>query len=65
LRQFEPSSDKIAWDNSPKEEVREIAAKGGRASHGGGGQQMDEDDNSTQFQSGGTQNTNPGNFANR
>jgi len=42
--------------NRPTEEVRQIAAKGGHASHGGG---------NTQNQSSGTGNTNPGNFANR
>ncbi|KAI5850057.1 hypothetical protein BZA05DRAFT_400760 [Tricharina praecox] len=51
--------------NRPKEEVREIAAKGGRASHGGRSSNDNDDDSSTQSHSGGTQNTNPGNFANR
>jgi len=37
--------------NRPKEEVQEIASKGGKASHGGGGGTSASD--------------NPGNFANR
>jgi len=53
--------------NRDKDEVREIAAKGGRASHSGGG--SSSDDNSTQSGStghqGGSKETNPGNFANR
>lgn len=52
--------------NRDKDEVREIAAKGGRASHGGGtGASSDDSGNSGNSGSGGTQNTNPGNFANR
>ncbi|KAK0636443.1 putative conidiation-specific expression protein [Bombardia bombarda] len=48
--------------NRPTEEVREIAAKGGRASHGGGSN-AESDENESR--STGTANTNPGNFANR
>lgn len=33
--------------SSPKEEVREIASKGGKASHGGGGTQAANDDDSS------------------
>lgn len=43
--------------NRPKEEVIEIAKKGGQASHGGGSAAMDPEPS--------TGNTNPGNFANR
>lgn len=46
--------------NRPKEEVIEIAKKGGQASHGGhGGGSTSMDPDTT------TGNTNPGNFANR
>lgn len=52
----------ILTTHSPTEEVREIAAKGGHASHGGG---IEAENQSFGTQSSGTENTNPGNFANR
>lgn len=56
--------------NRPKEEVREIAAKGGHASHRGASHSVDESHHERQASSGSsgnttTHNTNPGNFANR
>lgn len=45
--------------NRPTEEVREIAAKGGRASHATGSSENDESNNQ------GSVSNNPGNFANR
>lgn len=49
--------------NRSKEEVREIAAKGGHASHRGSNQTDSSD--GTRHQERSTHNTNPGNFANR
>jgi hypothetical protein len=55
--------------NLPKEEVRELAAKGGRASHGGRSdesyQKEDIRDTTSSRDSDFPGNGNPGNFANR
>ncbi|KAK9426616.1 hypothetical protein SUNI508_00143 [Seiridium unicorne] len=49
--------------NRPTEEVKEIAAKGGKASHSGG--VADTDSGKQDDKSSSTSNDNPGNFANR
>jgi hypothetical protein len=51
--------------NRPTEEVRAIASKGGKASHGGRGGTESAEDTESSGGGSGTGNTNPGNFANR
>ncbi|KAK9768972.1 hypothetical protein SCAR479_02216 [Seiridium cardinale] len=54
--------------NRPTEEVKEIASKGGKASHSGGVADTDsgkQHDTSQDDKTSSTSNDNPGNFANR